>query len=79
MTAPFRPTAKETRAQTSSPLCLHQWRAIGDFANGLLSVRTPLGKNLLGCVEEDEIELEVSGNKRRVLIVRTERSATTMH
>jgi Transcription elongation factor, GreA/GreB, C-term len=50
-----------------------------DNLNGLLSVRTPLGKHLLGCVEEDEIELEVSGHKRRVLIVRTERPTTTMH
>jgi hypothetical protein len=32
-----------------------------DSANGFLSVRTPLGKHLLGCVEEDEIELEVGG------------------
>lgn len=47
--------------------------ARNDPANGVLSVTSPLGKQLLGLLEEDETELEVGGRLRRVLIVRTER------
>jgi transcription elongation GreA/GreB family factor len=44
-----------------------------DPSNGLLSVTSPLGKQLVGLVEEDETEFEVDGHIRRVLIVRAER------
>ncbi len=50
-----------------------------DPINGLLSILSPLGKGLLGLVEEDEAEFEVDGRMRRVLIVRTERQAATVH
>ena len=46
-----------------------------DPPNGLLSVASPLGKGLLGLVEEDEAEFEINGHRRRVLVVRTERQA----
>ena len=45
-----------------------------DLTNGFLAVNSPLGKELVGLTEEDETEFEVNGRKRRVLIVRTERS-----
>jgi very-short-patch-repair endonuclease len=44
-----------------------------DPINGLLSVTSPLGQQLLGLVEEDETEFEIDGHMRRVLIVRAER------
>jgi transcription elongation GreA/GreB family factor len=50
-----------------------------DPTNGLLSVTSPLGKRILGLVEEDEAEFELDGRIRRVLIVRTERQAATLH
>jgi very-short-patch-repair endonuclease len=50
-----------------------------DPTNGLLSVTSPLGKQLIGLVDEDETEFEVDGQIRRVLIVRTERRAATVH
>jgi transcription elongation GreA/GreB family factor len=50
-----------------------------DPTNGLLSVTSPLGKQLLGLVEEDEAEFEANGRMRRVLIVRAERQAATLY
>ena len=50
-----------------------------DPINGILSVASPLGSQLMGRVEEDETEFEVDGRTRRVLIVRTERQPATMH
>jgi Transcription elongation factor, GreA/GreB, C-term len=50
-----------------------------DPINGILSVASPLGRGLIGRVEEDETEVEVEGRSRPVLIVRTERQAATMH
>jgi transcription elongation GreA/GreB family factor len=49
-----------------------------DPINGLLSVNSPLGRQLIGLAEEDETEFEVAGQKRRVMVVRTERQLT-MH
>jgi very-short-patch-repair endonuclease len=50
-----------------------------DPTNGLLSVASPLGKQLIGLVEEDETEFEIDGHVRRVLIVRTERQPATSY
>ena len=50
-----------------------------DPTNGLLSISSPLGKQLIGLIEEDETEFEVDGQIRRVLIVRTERQPATVH
>jgi hypothetical protein len=50
-----------------------------DPTNGLLSVTSPLGKQLLGLVEEDETEFEIEGHMRRVLIVRAERQPVILH
>ena len=50
-----------------------------DPANGVLSVTSPLGKQLLGLVEEDETEFEVVGRLRRVSIVRIERQVSILH
>jgi very-short-patch-repair endonuclease/transcription elongation GreA/GreB family factor len=50
-----------------------------DPTNGFLSVASPLGKQLIGLVEEDETELEIDGHGRRVLIVRTERQSAALH
>src|SRR5262245_14320277 len=44
-----------------------------DPTSGFLSVTSPLGKQLLGLVEEDETEFEIDGHMRRVLIVSAER------
>jgi hypothetical protein len=51
--------------------------ARNDPANGVLSVTSPLGKQLLGLVEEGEFEFDVDGRLRRVLIVRAERVPST--
>jgi transcription elongation GreA/GreB family factor len=40
-----------------------------DPTNGVLSVTSPLGKQLLGHVEGDEIEFEVGGRLRPVLVI----------
>src|SRR5262249_25783842 len=55
MIASFHPTAKEMKAQTSSPLCLHQWSAIG------LALRLTLADDP-SCLRRHhgEIELEYS-------------------
>lgn len=50
-----------------------------DPTNGLLSVTSPLGKQLLGLAEEDEAEFEIDGHVRRVLIVRAERQPVILH
>ena len=50
-----------------------------DPTNGVLSVTSPLGKQLLGLVEEDETEFEVGGRLRPVLIVRIERQVSILH
>jgi very-short-patch-repair endonuclease len=50
-----------------------------DPINGLVSVTSPIGKQLLGLAEEDEAELETDGRVQRVLIVRTEREAASVH
>lgn len=39
-----------------------------DPVNGLLSINSPLGRQLIGLVEEDETEFETDGGKRRVLV-----------
>jgi very-short-patch-repair endonuclease len=44
-----------------------------DPVNGVLSVASPLGSQLLGCNEEDEVEFEAGGVVRRVLIVQADR------
>ncbi len=48
-----------------------------DLTTGHVSAFSPLGKQLVGCNEEDEIEFEAGGKVRRVLIVRTEREGRT--
>jgi transcription elongation GreA/GreB family factor len=54
-------------------------RERNDPTNGLLSVASPLGKQLIGLVDEDETEFEVDGQIRRVLLVRTEPQPATHH
>jgi very-short-patch-repair endonuclease len=44
-----------------------------DPVNGVLSVTSPLGSQLLGCNEEDEVEFEVGGVVRRVLVMHVDR------
>jgi very-short-patch-repair endonuclease len=44
-----------------------------DPVNGIVGTTSPLGSKLQGCNEEDEVDFEVAGKKRRVLIVRAER------
>lgn len=46
-----------------------------DYANGFLSVGSPLGSQLLGAVEDEEIAFEESGRARPVLIVQHKRAA----
>jgi very-short-patch-repair endonuclease len=46
-----------------------------DSVNGFLSYASPLGAELLGKSEEDEIEITVEGRTRRVLILKVERLA----
>jgi transcription elongation GreA/GreB family factor len=43
------------------------------LVNGAVGATTPLGSQLLGCNEEDEVEFEAEGHVRRVLIVSVER------
>lgn len=43
-----------------------------DVVNGLLSIATPLGKELLGRSKDDEIDYTVDGRTRRVLVVNVE-------
>jgi transcription elongation GreA/GreB family factor/very-short-patch-repair endonuclease len=50
-----------------------------DPVNGLVGAETPLGKQLLGFNEEDEIEVNTDGRNRRVLIVRAERGRVSLH
>jgi transcription elongation GreA/GreB family factor len=44
-----------------------------------LGVETPFGKQLLGFNEEDEIEVDADGRRRRVLIVRAARERVSLH
>jgi very-short-patch-repair endonuclease len=44
-----------------------------DLVNGFVSGTSPLGSQLLGANEEDEVEFQANGVTRRVLIVQTER------
>jgi transcription elongation GreA/GreB family factor len=46
-----------------------------DPANGIVSVTSPLGRELVGANAEDEIEFAAAGGMRRALVVRTERAA----
>jgi very-short-patch-repair endonuclease len=46
-----------------------------DPSNGIIADTSPLGRELLGANEEDEVEFELGGRVRRVLIVRTEDAA----
>ena len=50
-----------------------------DPTNGFVSVASPLGRQLVGLIEEDETEFEVDGRVRRIMIVRTERQPATLH
>jgi hypothetical protein len=46
-----------------------------DIVNGFLSADSPLGMGLLSAAEEDEVEFEVGGRTRRVLVLAVERAA----
>lgn len=50
-----------------------------DPVNGLVGAETPLGKQILGFNEEDEIEIEEAGRSRRVLIVRAAKEGISLH
>jgi transcription elongation GreA/GreB family factor/very-short-patch-repair endonuclease len=44
-----------------------------DVVNGHVSASSPLGRQLLGAQEEDELEYDVNGTLKRVLVMRIER------
>lgn len=46
-----------------------------DITNGFLAVSSPLGRELIGSAEEDEVEFGTGDGVRRVLVLRTERPA----
>jgi transcription elongation GreA/GreB family factor/very-short-patch-repair endonuclease len=46
-----------------------------DFVNGFLSALSPLGAELLGKSEDEEIEIDLEGRSRRVLILKVDRLA----
>jgi transcription elongation GreA/GreB family factor len=50
-----------------------------DPVNGLVGAETPLGKQIIGFNEEDEIEIDDAGRSRRVLIVRTAKEGVRLH
>lgn len=50
-----------------------------DPVNGLVGAETPLGKQIIGFNEEDEIEIEDAGRSRRVLIVRAAKESVSLH
>lgn len=50
-----------------------------DPVNGLIGAETPFGKQILGFNEEDEIEIEDAGRRRRVLIVRAAKEGARLH
>jgi very-short-patch-repair endonuclease len=50
-----------------------------DPVNGLVGAETPLGKQILGFNEEDEIEIEDAGRSRRILIVRAAKDSVSLH
>jgi transcription elongation GreA/GreB family factor len=52
---------------------------MSDPVNGLVGVETPIGKQLLGFNEENEIEVEADGRSRRALIVRASRERVSLH
>lgn len=41
-----------------------------DIVNGLLDVSSPLGAELVGKTEDDEVEIDLDGRLRRVLIIK---------
>ena len=47
-------------------------RGRDDIVNGLLSATSPLGSELIGRSEDDEIEYTVDGRTRQVLIIKVE-------
>lgn len=51
--------------------------ARNDPATGFLSVTSPLGKQFLDLVEEEEAELDVGGRLRPALIIPVERQVST--
>lgn len=50
-----------------------------DPVNGLVGAETPLGKQIIGFNEEDEIEIDDAGRSRRVLIVRAAKEGVRLH
>jgi transcription elongation GreA/GreB family factor len=46
-----------------------------DPSSGIIAATSPLGRQLVGAQEEDEVEFEADGHMRRLLIVRTDREA----
>jgi very-short-patch-repair endonuclease/transcription elongation GreA/GreB family factor len=49
-----------------------------DLVNGVLSAASPLGSQLVGANEEDEIEFEANGVTRRALVMLAERGETAL-
>jgi len=50
-----------------------------DPVNGLVGAETALGRQILGFNEEDEIEIDDAGRRRRVLIVRAAKQGAGLH
>ena len=50
-----------------------------DPVNGVIGATSPLGSQLLGCNEEDEVEFEAGGVVRRVLIMSARREQAALH
>jgi transcription elongation GreA/GreB family factor len=48
-----------------------------DPINGFVPIHSPLGRQLLGLTEEDEVEFEANGQVRRVLVMRAARETTS--
>jgi very-short-patch-repair endonuclease/transcription elongation GreA/GreB family factor len=49
-----------------------------DLVNGVLSAASPLGSQLVGVNEEDEVEFEANGVTRRALVIRAERGEAVL-
>jgi transcription elongation GreA/GreB family factor len=49
-----------------------------DPVNGVVGATSPLGSELLGCNEEDEVEFEAGGLVRRVLIMSAQREHSAL-
>ncbi len=47
-----------------------------DLTNGFLPATSPLGERLLGASEDEEIEFEIGGRMRRVLILKVDRQVS---